>query len=87
MAGGTINEVRRIVRCGAGLGIRLSRETVRQLKLTAGQTLIVRLNSDTITISRPKSREKWTEKKLLKNVNPEMCSPDLISDRRGNELI
>jgi hypothetical protein len=49
--------------------------------------LALRVKGDTVTIRRAKARKKWTEKELLKGVTPTICGPDLIPDRKGQELL
>ena len=87
MARGTIGKVSKVARWGNSLGFRIPQEGVERLGLKEGEAVNVRVAGDTITIRRAKSRKKWTEKELLKGVTPAICGPDLISDRRGRELI
>ena len=87
MAFRTIEKTSKVARWGNSLGFRIPQEGVDQLKLKEGESVKVRVNRNAITIQRAKSRRKWTAKELLKGVTPEICGPDLISDRRGKELI
>ena len=57
-----------------------------QLQLKEGESVKVRVKGDTITISRIKTRKKWTEQELLKGISPSMCGPDVNPDRIGKEL-
>jgi len=83
----TVEKVSKVSRWGNSLGFRIPQEGVQQLKLKEGESVRVRVEGDTITIRRAKSRKKWTEAELLKGVTPSMCGPDLIPDRVGKELI
>ena len=58
-----------------------------RLQLKEGESVKVRVKGDTITISRIKTRKKWTEKELLKGISSSMCGPDLIPGREGKELV
>lgn len=87
MAAGSIEKISKVARWGNSLGFRIPREGVERLKLKDGESVKVRVKDDTITISRAKSRKKWTEKELLKGITPSICGPDLIPDRAGRELI
>jgi antitoxin MazE len=87
MASGTIEKVSKVARWGNSLGFRIPQEGVDQLKLKEGESVKVRVRGDTITISRVKSRRKWTEQELLKGITPAMCGPDLIPDRAGKEIV
>src|SRR5881392_4104350 len=87
MTKGVIEKVSKVARWGNSLGFRIPQEGVEQLKLKEGESVNVRVKGDTITIRRANSRKKWTEKELLKGVTPAICGPDLISDRRGRELV
>ena len=82
-----VEKVSKVARWGNSLGVRIPQEGVDRLKLRAGESLCVRVEGDTITIRRVKPRRKWTEKELLKGVTPSLCGPDLVPDRKGNELI
>jgi antitoxin MazE len=87
MAASGIEKVSKVARWGNSLGFRIPREGVERLKLKEGESVKVRVKGDTITISRARARKKWSEKELLKGVTPSMCGPDLISDRKGRELL
>jgi antitoxin MazE len=87
VAAHVIEKVSKVARWGNSLGFRIPQEGVDQLKLKEGESVNVRVKGGTITISRAKTRKKWTEKELLKGVTPSLCGPDLISDRRGKELL
>jgi antitoxin MazE len=87
MAVGTIEKVSKVARWGNSLGFRIPQEGVDQLKLKEGESVKVRVRGDTITISRVKSRRKWTERELLKGITPAMCGPDLIPGRAGKEVL
>jgi len=87
MASGVFEKVSKVARWGNSLGFRIPQEGVDQLKLKAGESVKVRVKGGTITISRAKMRKKWTEKELLKGITPGLCGPDLISDRKGKELL
>jgi antitoxin MazE len=87
MAAGVIQKVSKVARWGNSLGFRIPQEGVDLLKLKEGQSVNVRVKGDTITISRAKSRRKWSEKELLKGVTPSICGPDLIPNRAGKELV
>jgi antitoxin MazE len=82
-----IEKTSKVARWGNSLGFRIPQEGVDQLQLKEGQSVNVRVKSDTITIRRAKGRKKWTEKELLKGVTPAMCGPDLIPGRKGKELL
>jgi antitoxin MazE len=84
---GSVDKISKLAKWGNSLGFRIPREAVELLKLTEGVSVKVRVKNDTITISRDKSRKKWTEAELLKGVTPEICGPDLIPDRAGRELL
>ena len=83
----TIEKVSKVARWGNSLGFRIPQEGVDRLKLKEGEAVKVRVKGDTITISRIKTRKKWTEGELLKGVTPAICGPDLIPKRAGRELI
>jgi antitoxin MazE len=83
----TVEKVSKLARWGNSLGLRIPREGVSRLGLTAGVPVRVRVTGDSITIRRAGTRRKWTEAELLKGVNPAMCGPDLVPDRAGGELI
>jgi antitoxin MazE len=87
MAAGIIEKVSKVARWGNSLGLRIPQEGVDQLKLKEGESVKVRVKGDTITISRVKTRKKWTERELLKGITPAICGPDLIPDRAGRELL
>jgi len=87
MAAHVFEKVSKVARWGNSLGFRIPQEGVDQLKLKEGESVNVRVKDGTITISRAKTRKKWTEKELLKGVTPSMCGPDLIPNREGKELI
>lgn len=87
MAARTIEKTSKVARWGNSLGFRIPQEGVDQLKLKEGVSVNVRVKGNTITIRRAKTRKKWTEKELLKGITPAICGPDLITDRRGKELI
>ena len=87
MATGGIDKVCKVTRSGGDLGIRIPKEGVRQLKLKEGGCVRVRVEGQTITITRARARKKWTEKELLRGVTPGVCAPDVIPDRAGKELI
>ena len=87
MATGVYQKLSKVAQWGNSLGFRIPQEGVDQLGLKAGETVNVRVAKGTITISRAKTRKKWTEKELLKGVTPSMCGPELIRDRKGKELI
>jgi len=70
---GTIEKVSKVARWGNSLGFRIPQEGVDRLKLKEGHSVKVRVKGDTITISRVKSRKKWTEQELLKGITPTMC--------------
>ena len=82
-----IEKVSKVARWGNSLGFRIPQEGVDRLKLKNGERVKVRVKDDSITISRAKTRKKWTEKQLLKGVTPAICGPDLIPDRAGRELV
>lgn len=85
--GTALSRVTKAARWGNSLGVRIPREGIEQLKLKAGDSVKLVISGDTITIKRVKPRRKWSEKELLKGVTPEICGPDLASDRRGRELL
>jgi antitoxin MazE len=87
MAAGVIQKVSEVARWGNSLGFRIPQEGVERLKLKAGESVVVQVKEDTITIRRTKARKKWTEKELLKGVIPAICGPDLIPDRVGSEVL
>jgi antitoxin MazE len=87
VAARTIEKTSKVAKWGNSLGFRIPQEGVDRLKLKEGEPVKVRVNRDTITIRRAKTRRKWTEKELLKGVTPAMCGPDLVPDRRGKELV
>lgn len=87
MAAEIIEKVSKVARWGNSLGFRIPQEGVDQLKLKEGESVKVRVKGDTITISRVKTRRKWTEQELLKGITPAICGPDLIPDRAGKELL
>ncbi len=78
MTSKVIIKTSKVARWGNSLGFRIPQEGVNRLRLKESQSVIVRVNGDTITISRAKVRKKWTEKELLRGITPEMCGPDLI---------
>jgi antitoxin component of MazEF toxin-antitoxin module len=77
----------RIERSGNSLSLPLPPEIVDQLKLKAGDPVIVTVRGDTFNVRRVRSRRKCSEIELLNGVTPSMCGPDLVPDRAGNELI
>ena len=87
MAFGIVEKVGKVARWGNSLGFRIPQEGVDQLQLKEGESVKVRVKGDTITISRVKTRKKWTEQELLKGISPSMCGPDLIPGREGKELV
>ena len=87
MAAQGFEKISKVARWGNSLGFRIPQEGVDQLKLRDGQSVRVRVKGGAITITRAKTRKKWTEKELLEGVTPSMCGPDLISDRKGKELL
>jgi antitoxin MazE len=87
MPSGAIEKISKVARWGNSLGFRIPREGVEKLKLKDGQSVVVRVSGDAITIRRSKARKKWTEKELLKGITPRMCGPDLVPNRAGKELL
>ena len=87
MAAHGFEKISKVARWGNSLGFRIPQEGVDQLKLKDGQSVRVSVKGSTITITRAKTRKKWTEKELLEGVNPSMCGPDLVPDRKGKELL
>jgi antitoxin MazE len=87
MPAGSIEKVSKVARWGNSLGFRIPREGVERLKLKDGQSVVVRVSGDAITIRRSKPRKKWTEKELLKGIKPRICGPELVPGRSGKELV
>ena len=83
----TIQKTSRVARWGNSLGVRIPQEAVEELGLKEGESVQMRISNGSITIRRATQRKKWTEQELLKGVTPDMCGPDLISDRAGREII
>jgi antitoxin MazE len=83
----TVEKFSKVTRWGNSLGFRIPQEGVDRLGLKEGESLKVSVRAGTITISRAKTRKKWTEQELLKGVTPAICGPDLIPDRAGEEII
>jgi antitoxin MazE len=83
----SVDKVSKVARWGNSLGFRIPQEGVALLKLKDGDSVRVLVVGDTLTVRRARSRKRWTEAELLKGVTPSTCGPDLISDRRGRELI
>ena len=83
----TVEKFSKVTRWGNSLGFRIPQEGVDRLGLKEGESLKVSVRAGTITISRAKTRKKWTEQELLKGVTPAICGPDLVPDRAGEEII
>jgi len=87
MAKRVMEWVARIGRSGNSLALRLPPAIVAQLKLKAGDPIVVTVRGDTFNVRRVRSRRKWSESELLEGVTPLMCGPDLVPDRAGKELL
>lgn len=72
---------------GNTLGLELPPDAVRQLGLRVGDLLEVRITDGSIFLRLPHSRKIWCEEELLSGITPEICGPDLIPDRVGQELL
>ena len=83
----TIETVSKLARYGNCLVFSFPQQGVDRLKLEAGDSIVVQVKADSITIRRAKARKHYTEKELLKGVMPAIAGPEIIRDRRGREAI
>jgi antitoxin MazE len=66
-----------VARWGNSLGLRIPQGAVEELKLVAGDRVMLKVHDGAITIRPVHTRKKWTEAELLKGITPEIVGGEI----------